>query len=67
MENLFPNFDQNQVEAAVAQYTGVSGLPTALDQAIAVMGEGEYNDNIVSPRFDLISVKLSSFARVTPC
>lgn len=35
---LFPLFDQEQINATVAQYTGI-GLNTVNDQAIGIMGE----------------------------
>ena len=36
---LFPLFNQAQINEAVRQYTNVSGLETVNDQAIAIMGE----------------------------
>lgn len=35
---LFPLFNQEQIKATVAQYTGI-GLNTVNDQAIGIMGE----------------------------
>ena len=35
---LFPQFNDNQIQDTVAQYTG-AGLDTAFDQAVAIMGE----------------------------
>lgn len=39
---LVPDFNEQQIQEAVAQYTNVPGLNTVNDQAIAIMGECEF-------------------------
>ncbi|KAI0688126.1 cephalosporin esterase [Cytidiella melzeri] len=36
---LFPDFNENEVNDAVAQYSNVSSLDTTIDKTIAIMGE----------------------------
>lgn len=36
---LFPNFNESQIEQTAAQYNNVSTLTTTNDKAIAIMGE----------------------------
>lgn len=38
VSQLFPQFNDKQIQDTVAQYTG-AGLGTAFDQAVAIMGE----------------------------
>ena len=38
---LVPQFNEQQIQEAVAQYTNVPGLNSVNDQAIAIMGECE--------------------------
>ena len=40
---LVPDFNQQQIDEAVALYTNVPGLDTVNDQAIAIMGECEHH------------------------
>ncbi|PAV18001.1 alpha beta-hydrolase [Pyrrhoderma noxium] len=47
---LFPQFNDNQIQDTVAQYTG-AGLDTAFDQAVAIMGESIF----ICPTYALLS------------
>ena len=38
VSQLFPQFNDKQIQDTVAQYTG-AGLETAFDQAVGIMGE----------------------------
>lgn len=39
---LFPLFNEKQIQQTVKTYTGVPGLTTVFDQAVAIMGECKY-------------------------
>ena len=45
--NLFPKFDEDEVNATVAQYTDI-GFDDPLDESIAVQGEGESRESTQS-------------------
>ena len=57
---LFPVFDESQINAAVAQYTDI-GLDTVNDQAIAIMGECKLLSLIASTHGLLIRLHLAIF------